>query len=114
MNAVEIADAISELAAEPYDAASFPFSFLEAFGNKPAVIAKLKNSVSNSSDVKDGVLQHSNIHIATCETGMVTEMLCRLKDSSATKKAKAKFILATDGGSFEAEDLISGEILACT
>ncbi|MDC9701419.1 MAG: hypothetical protein PSN37_04240, partial [Alphaproteobacteria bacterium] len=54
MNAVEIADAISELAAEPYDAASFPFAFLEAFGNKPAVLAKLKNGASNSSDVKAG------------------------------------------------------------
>ena len=37
-----------------------------------------------------------------------------LKDSPATAKAKAKFILATDGTDFEAEDLTSGETVACT
>lgn len=114
MNAVEIEEAISELAAAPYDAASFPFAFLEAFGNKPAVIAKLKKGASNSSDIEGGVLQRSNIHIATCETGTVTETLRALKESPATEKAKAKFVLATDGEAFEAEDLINGETVACT
>ena len=36
-----------------------------------------------------------------------------LKESPATAKAKAKFILATDGADFEAEDLTSGETVAC-
>ena len=36
MNAVEIEEAISALAAEPFDGATFPFQFLEAFGNKEA------------------------------------------------------------------------------
>ena len=39
--------------------------------------------------------------------------LTALKDSPATAKAKAKFILATDGTDFEAEDLASGETVAC-
>ncbi len=114
MNAVEIEEAISELAAAPYDAASFPFVFLEAFGNKPAVIAKLKKGASNSSDIEGGVLQRSNIHIATCETGKASETLRALKESPATAKAKAKFILATDGEDFEAEDLVNGETVACS
>ncbi len=40
-------------------------------------------------------------------------MLSELKESPATAKAKAKFILATDGINFEAEDLNTGETLAC-
>ncbi len=36
-----------------------------------------------------------------------------LKASPATAKAKAKFVLATDGIDFEAEDLTSGETVAC-
>ena len=34
MNAVEIEEAISNLAEQAFDAASFPYAFLEAFGNK--------------------------------------------------------------------------------
>jgi hypothetical protein len=40
-------------------------------------------------------------------------MLAALKASPATTRAKAKFILATDGETFEAEDLASGETAAC-
>ena len=46
-------------------------------------------------------------------TGQVTKTLTALKESPATAKAKAKFILATDGVDFEAEDLASGETVAC-
>ena len=46
-------------------------------------------------------------------TGEVTKTLAALKASPATAKAKAKFILATDGADFEAEDLASGETVAC-
>lgn len=34
MNAIEIEQAVSELFSQPYDAAEFPYQFLEAFGNK--------------------------------------------------------------------------------
>jgi hypothetical protein len=40
MNAVEIEEAVSKLAEEPFDPAEFPFSFLEPFGNKPTTIAQ--------------------------------------------------------------------------
>lgn len=36
-----------------------------------------------------------------------------LRNSPATTKAKAKFVLATDGETLEAEDLQTGETLAC-
>lgn len=113
MNAVEIEQAISELAEQPFDRTEFPFAFLEAFGNKATTIKKLRTGASNASDVPGGVLQRSNIHIATCAAGTVDETLKALRESPKTAAAKAKFILATDGDQFQAEDLASGETVAC-
>jgi len=114
MNAIEIEEAISTLAEQSFDATEFPFAFLEAFGNKATTIKKLRSATAktNKSDL-GGVLQTNNIHIATCDAGDVTETLAALRDSPATKKAKAKFALATDGATLEAEDLTTGETIAC-
>ena len=116
MNAVEIEQAISELAEQDFDADNFPFAFLEAFGNKVTTIKRLRSttkSSTNASDIEGGVLQRTNIHIAVCAEGEVTSILGKLKQSPATTKAKAKFILATDGSVLEAEDLLSGDTIAC-
>ncbi|MGD9729013.1 MAG: class I SAM-dependent DNA methyltransferase [Nitrospiraceae bacterium] len=112
MNAVEIEEAISALAERPFDAAEFPFAFLEAFGNKETTIKRLRKGESNKSDL-GGVLQTNNIHIAVAPAGEVTKTLTALRESPATKRFKANFILATDGDTFEAEDLDSGETIAC-
>ncbi|MCW5338201.1 class I SAM-dependent DNA methyltransferase [Pseudomonas aeruginosa] len=113
MNAVEIESAISDLALEPFDAAEFPFTFLAAFGNKETALKRLRAGNNNASDVPGGVLLRSNIHIAACEPGTVGETLKALRASPATIKAKAKFILATDGQTLEAEELITGETITC-
>lgn len=109
MNAVEIEEAISNLAEQPFNAEEFPFAFLEAFGNKPTTIKRLKTGTNNKSDIEGGVLQRNNLHIATCKLGAVADTLQKLKDSPETKKAKAKFIVATDGEQFQAEDLVSDD-----
>ncbi len=113
MNAVEIEQAVTDLAEQSFDPAEFPYAFLEAFGNKETTLKRLRAGASNKSDL-GGVLQTNNIHILTCDAGQVTQSLAALKDSPATTKAKAKFVLATDGADFEAEDLASGETVACT
>ena len=114
MNAVEIEEAVSDLALQPFDAAEFPFQFLAAFGNKATTIERLRKGNSNASDVPRGVLQRNNIHIAVCDAGRVGETLKALRASPATTKAKAKFILATDGQTLEAEELAGGGTVACT
>jgi len=113
MNAVEIEEAITNLAADEFDADEFPFQFLEAFGNKQTTIKRLRSGSSNSSNVDGGLLQRNNIHIAVAPEGDVTPTLLELKNSQATGKAKAKFVLATDGSELQAEDLNTGETVAC-
>ncbi|KUO66907.1 MAG: lactate dehydrogenase [Alphaproteobacteria bacterium BRH_c36] len=116
MNAVEIEEAISQLAEQPFDADEFPYAFLQAFGNKETTLKRLRSGTSNKSDFIGpwgGVLQTNNIHLAVCPEGEVTKTLAALKASPSTTKAKAKFVLATDGADLEAEDLISGETVAC-
>ena len=113
MNAVEIEEAVSRLAEVPFDAENFPFAFLEAFGNKDTTIKRLRSGDSNQSDLPGGVLQRNNIHIKVCPEGDVTATLVSLRQSAASMRQKAKFILATDGKTFEAENLADGETVAC-
>ncbi len=118
MNAVEIEEAVSQLVEAPFDRESFAFSFLEAFGNKATTIKKLKidrskKASSNHSDIEGGVLQRNNIHLLVCDEGKVAESLQALVNSPQTAKRKAKYALATDGKTIEAENLVEGETLAC-
>lgn len=113
MNAVEIADAVAELFSQPFDGQEFPFTFLEAFGNKEVTIKRLRKGDSNLSDLPSGVLQKSNIHIAVCPVGEVGETLTKLRASPKNAAHKVKFVLATDGETVAAEDLRTGEPLEC-
>ncbi|WDA41726.1 class I SAM-dependent DNA methyltransferase [Erythrobacter sp. BLCC-B19] len=113
MNPVEIGDAITDLAQQPFDAAEFPFQFLEAFGNKKTAIDRLRKGNTNQSDIPGAVLQRSHIHIATCQPGTVGDTLTALRSSPKTTSQKARFILATDGDRFEAEDVTTGETVVC-
>jgi hypothetical protein len=113
MNTVEIADAVGELAAAPFDPAEFPYQFLQSFGVKETTLKMLRAGNANQSDVPGAILQRNNIHLMVCERGQATASIDAMKRSPRTTKAKAKFVLATDGEVLEAEDLASGETLAC-
>ncbi len=109
MNAVEIEAAVSELAAAPYDAAEFPFQFLAAFDKKETTLKRLRKGDTNKSDVFGAVLLINNIHLAICPAGQTRETLEQLKASPKTAAARAKFIFATDGSYFEAEDVTGAQ-----
>lgn len=117
MNAVEIEEAVTELAGQAFDPEEFPYAFLRAFGNKETTVKRLRSGATNKSDISPpwhGVLQTNHIHIAVCPKGDVPKALITLRESPATTKAKARFVLATDGAVIEAEDLTSGEIVNCS
>nr|WP_205703881.1 class I SAM-dependent DNA methyltransferase [Candidatus Chloroploca sp. Khr17] len=59
------------------------------------------------------MLQRNNIHVMVCPEGAVPATLAALRNSPANARYKVKFILATDGASFEAENLVDGETVAC-
>ncbi|MDD2884457.1 MAG: lactate dehydrogenase, partial [Dechloromonas sp.] len=108
MNAVEIEQAISDLALAPFDPAEFPYALLAAFGHKETTLKRLRTGNSNASDLPGALLLRNHIHLAVCPAGQVGETLKALRASPATAKAKARFILATDGQTLEAEELVSG------
>ena len=112
MNAIEIEEAISALFDKPCEPETFPAEFLEAFGNKTTTIKRLQSAVS-LSDIDGAVLLRNNIHLKVCAEGEVGSVFNELKTSTATAKNKAKFILATDGATVEAEDLSGDAPLVC-
>lgn len=114
MNAVEIEEAVSDLVLQPFDADEFPYQFLAAFSAKDTTLKRLRKGDSNASDVNGGVLWRGNIHLAVAPVGDVGATLSALRCSPRTTSAKAKFILATDGETVEAEDLIGGDVIACS
>jgi hypothetical protein len=59
MNAIEIEEAISALAEQPFDASEFPFAFLQAFGNKETTLKRLRKGESNKSDLGSGLITNS-------------------------------------------------------
>lgn len=106
MNAVEIEEAIYELAQAPFDSAEFPFQFLAAFGNNEVTLKRLRKVGSggtNLSDVPGAILQRNHIHLAVCERGKVRETFEALKASAKNSTYRIKLVLATDGESLEAE-----------
>jgi hypothetical protein len=109
VNAVEIEEAISDLAEQPFDPAAFPYAFLEGFREQTdddqAPAQRCVEQVRSGRRSADQQHPHQDLPGGR---GQQTT-LAALKASPATTKAKAKFILATDGKDFQAEDLTSGE-----
>lgn len=112
MNAVEIEKALTELAGSPFDRDEFAFEFLAAFGANSTTIKRLREHDTNMSDV-GGVLQRNNAHVLISELGGVDAALDALRESPATERYKARFIVATDGVDVSIEDRETGTPIAC-
>ncbi len=91
MNAVEIEQAISELAEKPFDRQEFPFQFLEAFGFNETTIRHLRTPACNKSDL-GGVLRTNDIHIATCDAGQNSATLAALRASAGSVPAGSPWV----------------------
>ncbi len=117
MNAVEIEEAISKLVLEAFEPEEFAYAFLKAFGKNDTEIKRLRKGALNRTDIDGAVLLNRNIHLLATDPAKGAEGveagLKTLRESPKTAQQKAKFILATDGAEIQAEDLNSGETLAC-
>lgn len=118
MNAVEVEEALTILFEGGFDAETFPSEFLRAFGNKDATIKRLmeapeRRGSTNKSTLPNGILQRKNIHFVVVERGELPEALEALRQAPETKRHAARFVLATDGVTLEAEDLLVGDYITC-
>ena len=89
MNAIEIEEAVSQLAAEPFDPDEFPFAFMQVFDAKDTTIERLRKGETNKSDA-GGILWRNDIDLAVAEPGWTVETLTTLHESPQTAKQKAK------------------------
>lgn len=112
MSPIEIEEAVEALVELPFDMDEFAFQFLAAFDTSDAAIRRLKSGAQNQSDI-GGVLNRNNIHIVTCDIGVIDDTFSALIDSPKTASAKAKFVLATDGENIQAQNMSSGETISC-
>lgn len=107
MNAVEIAEAVSELARQPFDADEFPYALLRTFGRKDVELKRLRKN--NTSDVAGGVLRRDSIHMAVTVPGEAGTALQALRESPKSGVNRVKFLLATDGEEVQAEETATGD-----
>lgn len=107
MNAVEIAEAVSALARQPFDADEFPYAILRAFGRKDVELKRLRKN--NTSDVAGGVLRRDSIHMAVTALGEAGAALQALRGSPKSAANRVKFLLATDGEEVQAEEAATGD-----
>ena len=70
------------------------------------------SGASNNSDL-EGVLQHRNIHIKVCPEERRARRSQRSGPAVRRRGREQNSSLATDGTEFQAEDLNTGETVAC-
>lgn len=100
MNAVEILEAVSELAEQPFDPEELLVQFVAAFGNRHTTLKRRRTGVSNKL-AAGGVPQTSNILIAACALGQTQATIASLRTSAVSACQKARVNRATDGESPE-------------
>lgn len=105
MYIADIEQAVSRIAAAPFNFDSFPYDFIAAFDAPPATVTRIRNGSQNASDIEGGVLWRQKLHLLICARGQVETALEQLQASRATTSQRVQFIAATDGDEFAARDL---------
>ena len=105
MYIADIEEAVSRIAAAPFNSDSFPYDFIAAYDAPPATVTRIRNGSQNASDIEGGVLWRQKLHLLICAPGQVEAALEQLQASRATTTQRVQFIAATDGDEFAARDL---------
>lgn len=101
----DIEEAVSRIAAEPFNAETFPYDFIAAYDAPPATVTRIRNGSQNATDLDGGLLWRQKLHMLVCAPGQVEASVQQLIASRATERQKAQFLLATDGIEVAARDL---------
>ncbi|WP_294138253.1 DNA methyltransferase [Sphingomonas sp.] len=113
MYIADIEEAVSRIAAAPFNPESFPFDFIAAYDAPPATVTRIRNGTQNASDIDGGVLWRQKLHLLVCAPGGVEAALEQLQSSRATASQRVQFIAATDGQEFAARDLKADDAIFC-
>lgn len=111
MNPTEIADALEEIAARPFDGGEFPFAFAAAMGSPQATVSKLRSGTINKSKVPGAVLMNRKFYAIVTDPGAVEQGLSMIRSDKKTTTHKPAILLATDGVDLSAEHVASGDSL---
>lgn len=111
MNPTEIADALEEIAARPFDGGEFPFAFAAAMGSPQATVSKLRSGTINKSKVPGAVLMNRKFYAMVTDSGAVDQGLSMIRSDKKTTTHKPAILLATDGVDLSAEHVASGDSL---
>ena len=111
MNPTEIADALEEIAARPFDGGEFAFAFAAAMGSPQATVSKLRSGTINKSKVPGAVLMNRKFYAMVTEPGAVDQGLSMIRSDKKTTNHKPAILLATDGDDLSAEHVASGDSL---
>ena len=111
MNPTEIADALEEIAARPFDGGEFPFAFAAAMGSPQATVSKLRSGTINKSKVPGAVLMNRKFYAIVTDPGAVDQGLSMIRSDKKTTTHKPAILLATDGVDLSAEHVASGDSL---
>lgn len=105
MYIADIEEAVSRIAAEPFNAETFPYDFIAAYDAPPATVTRIRNGSQNATDLEGGLLWRQKLHLLICAPGQVEASVQQLMASRATERQKVQFLLATDGIEVVARDL---------
>lgn len=113
MYIADIEEAVSRIAAAPFNSDSFPYDFIAAYDAPPATVTRIRNGSQNASDIEGGVLWRQKLHLLICAPGQVEAALEQLQASRATASQRVQFIAVTDGEEFAARDLKADDTIFC-
>lgn len=120
VNPLTILNRCEQLIKTPYNPHHFAYSFLEAYHTSQATIARLQEGTYNKTDLLPDVISGgvalcvpSAIHLCAlsieCHHNQLEHVVHALKASSATKREKVRFVLATNGVDIYAQNCHSEE-----
>ena len=120
VNPLTILNRCEQLIKTPYNPHHFAYSFLSVYYTSQATIARLQEGTYNKTDLLPDVISggvalcvSSAIHLCAlpieCHHNQLEHVFHALKASSATKREKVRFVLATNGVDIYAQNCHSEE-----
>ena len=103
-----IASALKELSEKAFNAQTFFFDLMEAFGAPVSTVKRLRDGSSGKSDVEDAFIWKSRAHFITRPGADIQGMLDEVAASKKTGSQKIQFLIATDGEMIGVRNLKNG------